>query len=102
LPTFDSKLRQDIEHWASINQVTMDVVAETQDISLKKLMAIDGLGLIPAANHSVFRQIADGELIEIAPLKGVTEELFLISAKRKIANPIAASLMEKFVLIAEG
>lgn len=98
LPTFDSKLRHDIEHWFQLNGLQMDVVAETQDISLKKLMAIENIGLIPAAPHTVQRQIEQGELVEIGHLNGVTEELFLISADRKIANPIAAKLMKSFHL----
>lgn len=98
LPTYDSKLRHDVDHWARIHEVNMDIVAETQDISLKKLMALEGIGLIAAASHTVTRQISIGGLIEIGSLKGVSEELFLISAERKISNPYAAKLMNSFTL----
>jgi len=96
VPTFDSKLRHDIEHWAKQNQIKMDIIAETQDISLKKMLAGEGIGLIPAAPHNVAQQVESGELIEVGPLKGVFEELFLIAAERKIANPIAAKLFKTF------
>lgn len=96
VPTFDSKLRHDLEHWAKHNQIAMDIIAETQDISLKKLLAIEGIGLIPAASHNVSQQIENGELIEVGQLKGVHDELFLVSAERKIENPIAAKLFKSF------
>lgn len=96
LPTYDSRLRQDLDHWAKLHQVELNVVIESQDISVKKLMAINEMGLIPTATHTVAGQVARGELIEIGPLQGVHEELFLITAKRKIENPIAAKLNESF------
>lgn len=98
LPTYDSKLRYDLDHWAKVHNVGFNVIAETQDIGMKKLMAINGLGLIPTATHTVARQVASGELIEVGRLQGVYEELYLLSAQRKIANPIAAKLMSSFVV----
>ncbi len=98
LPTFDSRLRQDLEHWATLNKIDLNIIVESQDISIKKLMAVNAIGIIPAAPHSVNGQVARGELIEIGSVQGVYEELFLISAKRKIQNSIAAQLMKNFSL----
>ncbi len=98
LPTYDSRLRYDIDHWFKLNEVAPNIVAESQDIAMNKLMAISGLGLIPAAPHAVSRQLQSGELIEVGQLKGIHEELFLISAHRKIENPIAAKLMSQFTV----
>ena len=96
LPTYDSKLRYDLDHWAKSQELELNVIAETQDISMKKLMAVGELGLIPTATYTVTRQVLSGELIEIGKLQGVHEELFLLSAQRKIENPIAARLMKTF------
>jgi LysR family transcriptional activator of nhaA len=96
LPTYDSKLRFDIDHWAKIHEIELNIVAEGQDIATKKLMAIEELGILPTATHTVTRQVLNGELLEIGQLQGVHEELFLISAQRKIENPIAAKLMGSF------
>ena len=96
LPTYDSKLRYDLDHWAKSQEVELNVIAETQDIGMKKLMAVSELGLIPTAAHTVTRQVLSGELVEIGQLQGVHEELFLLSAHRKIENPIAAHLMKTF------
>lgn len=96
LPTYDSKLRYDLDHWSKTFNIEFDVLIESQDIAVKKLAAVAGLGLLPAATHTVTRQMLGGELIEIGPLKGVSEELHLVTAQRKIENPIAKELMRSF------
>ncbi len=96
MPSYDSKLRQDLDHWAKLNKVELNVVIESQDIAVKKLMAINEIGIVPAASHSVAGQVFRGELIEIGKLQGVSEELYLISAQRKIANSIATKLQQQF------
>lgn len=98
LPTYDSQMRYDLEHWLKLNEITVDIIAETQDTALKKLMAINSMAMIPAASHTVQRQVLSGELFLIGELKNVTEELYLISAQRKITNPVAAELMKVFIL----
>ncbi len=96
LPTYDSKLRQDLDHWAKLNKIELNIITESQDISVKKMMAISELGLIPTATHTVSEQISQGVLVEIGQLQGVYEELFLVTAQRKIENPIAAKLRDTF------
>jgi LysR family transcriptional activator of nhaA len=95
-PTYDSRLRQDLDHWAKLNKIELNIITESQDISVKKLMAVSELGLIPTATHTVTGQINRGELVEIGQLQGVYEELFLITAQRKIENPIASKLRDMF------
>lgn len=96
LPTYDSRLRQDLDHWSKLNKVELNIIIESQDISVKKLMATSQLGLIPTAAHTVTEQILSGELVEIGHLQGVYEELFLVTAQRKMENPIAAKLRDSF------
>lgn len=98
LPTYDSKMRYDIDHWSQLTSVPLDILSESQDIAIKKLMAISGMGLLPAAAHTVSKQIDNGELVEIGKLHGVQEELFLVTAQRKIENAIAKDLFKTFVL----
>ncbi len=98
LPTYDSQMRYDLEHWFNVNHVRVDVIAETQDTALKKLMAVNDMAMIPAASHTVTRQVYEGDLIEIGQLQTVFEELYLVSAHRKITNPIASALMKDFIL----
>jgi len=96
VPTYDSRLRYDLEHWSKTTGITVDVVAESQDIAVKELMAARGLGLMPTSSPAVARALAAGELVEIGELRGVFEEIFLVTARRKIENPVAAQLMKNF------
>jgi hypothetical protein len=61
-------------------------------------MAINEMGLIPTATHTVIGQILRGELVEIGQLQGVHEELFLVTAQRKIENQIASKLKDQFTV----
>lgn len=96
LPTYDSKTRYDLDHWARMQNIEFNIIAEGQDIAMKKLMAVNELGIIPTATHTVTRQVLTGELIEIGKLQGVHEELFLLTAQRKIVNQIAQKLVATF------
>ncbi len=96
LPTYDSKIREDLDHWAKVHKLELNIIIESQDIAVKKLMAINEMGIIPTASHTVTRQILSGELVELGVLKGVSEELFLVTAQRKIENVIASKLMQIF------
>lgn len=96
LPTYDSRLRQDLDHWAKLHKIELNIVIESQDISVKKLMAIHEMGLIPTASHTVKGQVSRGELVELGQIQGVHEELFLVAAHRKIENPIASKLKDSF------
>ena len=97
-PTYDSRLRQDLDHWAKLNKIELNIITESQDISVKKLMAVSGIGLIPTATHTVTGQVLRGELVEIGQLQGVYEELFLITTQRKIENAIASKLRDTFTV----
>lgn len=96
LPTYDGRLRQDLDHWAKVNKIELNILIESQDIAVKKLMAINELGLVPTATHTVTGQVLRGELVEIGQLQGVHEELFLLTTQRKIENAIAAKLRDYF------
>lgn len=98
VPTYDSRMRQDLDHWAKLNAIEMNIVVESQDIAIKKLMSVSAMGLIPAASHTVTGQVLRGELVEIGQLQGVSEELFLLKASRKVENQIASKLYDTFVV----
>jgi hypothetical protein len=56
------------------------------------------MGNIPTATHTMTGQVDRGELIEIGQLQAIHEELFLVTAQRKIENQIASKLMSSFVV----
>lgn len=95
-PTVHSKLRRDLDHYFKVNDIRVDRIAETQDTSLQKLLGQKGLGLIPIAKVATDDLIREKKLIVLGKLDGIFEEIWLMSARRKVDNPIAASLMNSF------
>lgn len=99
LPTRHSKLRHDVEHYFLQNEISFELVAETQDMSLQKLMGIQGMGLIPVPEFAVAEFVAQKRLFKIGEMDAVTEEYWLVSANRRIQNPVALALMNSFKLL---
>lgn len=97
-PTIHSKLRRDLDHYFKVNQIRVDRIAETQDTSLQKLLGQKGVGLIPITQLATEDLVQEKKLIVLGKLPGIYEEIWLMSANRKIGNPIAASLMKEFAL----
>lgn len=98
MPTYDSQLRYEIEHWLKLQNLNVEIVVESQDTSLKKMMAVAGAGLVCSTAFSVSEFVDKGSLIKIGDLTGVTEELHMIVANRKMNNPIANKLFKSFSL----
>lgn len=95
LPTSHSKLRHDLNHYFKLHGLRILPVAETQDTSLQKVLAEHGVGLAP---FSEVKGAGDESLLRLGKLEEVFEEIWLISAQRKLENPIAAKLMNTFTL----
>ncbi|RZA06516.1 MAG: LysR family transcriptional regulator [Proteobacteria bacterium] len=98
LPTRHSKLRHDLDHYFRSHAIWVDPVAETQDTSFQKLLGVAGVGLIPAPLFAVDELLEDKSLVEIGRLPDLSEEIYLMSASRKIENPVARKLFENFKL----
>jgi len=96
VPTYDSKLRYDLDHWVKLNEIDLNIIVESQDIGMKKLMAVNEMGVIPTATYTVTKQVLSGELFEIGKIEGVYEELLLLTAQRKIGNPLLKCLVKSF------
>lgn len=96
LPTFDSKLRHDIENFFRTHNLNPEVLVQTQDTSIQKLLAEEGLGLVSLPKFSAQQLVEEGKLINLGTMEGVHEEFWLISTKRIIDNPIASELARKF------
>ena len=97
MPSLHSKLRHDLNHFFQANKITIDVIIETQDTSIQKLLGNEGMGLVPLPDFAGKELIKEGKLIKIGSLPRVTEDFWLISSPRKFSNPIAETLMQKFV-----
>lgn len=98
MPSLQSKLRQDVEHYLKLRDIHVLVKAEIQDTSLQKLLGSHGDGLIPIAFPAAEELIAAKELVVVGALEDVHEDLWLIAAHRRIENPVAAAIMKSFRL----
>lgn len=97
-PTSHSRVRHDLEHFFESLKILPSVIAETQDTSLMKNLALQGLGLVVIAEPVIQQFVKAGQLTVIGRMKDHTEELWLISAQRKLQNPVADLLMKSFSL----
>lgn len=95
MPTVHSKLRHDLDHYLKGMQVVVDCVAETQDVSLQRLLGVNGIGLIPVPRVAL-QEMQEDDLVELGELPGVFEEYYLVSASRKIENPISSKVLKSF------
>jgi LysR family transcriptional activator of nhaA len=96
MPTRHSKLRQDLDHYFETHHIRVDISAETQDTSLQNMLGSKGLGLLPVSAIGAQSLLKGGGLIELGVLEGITEEIFLVSASRKIENPVSSKLLKTF------
>ena len=96
IPTGDSRVRHEFENFAKSSEFQVEVIAETQDMMVQKLLALREVGLTVMPEFAVKDYLEDKSLHRIGALDDVNEELFLITASRKIQNPGAAWLMKNF------
>jgi LysR family transcriptional activator of nhaA len=97
LSTHHSQLRHDFDHFLQANQIQCQVVAESQDTSLKVLLSSQGVGLcvLPEVVAKV-QPTSGAALHRIGRLKNVFDEYWIIEGQRLIENPVAKKLMERF------
>lgn len=96
LPTAHSRVRHELEHYLSDQVLHIDVVAEVQDTSLMKSLALGGQGLVVVAEDAVRDLLANQSLYKIGQMDDYFEEIWLITAQRKMQNPIAQALLKQF------
>lgn len=96
MPSLQSRLRHDVEHFLKLNDIHVNTIAEVQDTSLQKLMGTHGDGLIPIALPAAEELVSNKELVNLGVLQDVHEELWLIAARRRIQNPVASAIMKEF------
>lgn len=96
LSTHHSQLRHDLDHFMDSQNIQIQVVAESQDTSLKKLMGLQGLGLIPLPEVVMKPLVDEGKLIHLGRLKNVFDEYWLIEGERLVENPVVKKLMSRF------
>jgi len=98
LPTPHSQIRLDIDKFFYKRKIDIDVTIETQDTTFQKLMGIAGMGLVVLPQFAGQEYIMAKKLVEIGTLSQVTTDYWMVTAQRKIVNPISAHIMANFKL----
>lgn len=96
LPTAHSRVRHDFEHFLESNQLSVNVLAETQDTSLLLSMALAGKAMTVMAAPAVADFLQTNKLVKIGDLKSYFEEIWLIASQRKMQNPLGEKLLKTF------
>jgi LysR family transcriptional regulator, transcriptional activator of nhaA len=96
LPNYDSQLRSDLDHWFKLRSIDVDVVCESQDMALKKQLALKGLGLVASTEAAMKNEMQSHQIFEIGSLSNVFENIFLLTQERKILNPALKTLLKQF------
>lgn len=93
LPTEQSAVRLRIDQWFERHEITPRIVGQFEDSALLKTFGAGGMGVFPAS------ELVEAELREmyrvkrVGPCEGVTEQLYLIGAERKIKHPLVQRLL---------
>jgi len=102
MPTMHSKLRHDLDHFFKKLNLSVDVIIETQDTGVQKVLGCEGLGLVPLPEFAAQELVRQKKLMYLGRLKGLAESIWLISSPRKIDNPFITGLMENMKIHFEG
>jgi LysR family transcriptional regulator, transcriptional activator of nhaA len=98
LPTFDSSLRQKLDSFFQVNNLTLDIAAEVEDKASEIDLAQKGVGIMAMMKSLIPHYQKNKTLVPLYELKGVQEEIWMIIGKRKIINPLALYAMKNFQL----
>jgi LysR family transcriptional regulator, transcriptional activator of nhaA len=98
LPTFDSSLRQKIDSYFQEKHISLDIIAEVEDKATEIDLALKGMGIVFAMKSTVAHLLKEKQLVELMSLNELAEEVWLITGKRKILNPLALHAMKNFFL----
>lgn len=96
IPTNDSSVRHEIESYFRKSKVQPDYIAEAQDVMIQKLLALEDMGMTVVPELAVQEYVDQKKLYLLGKLDNAFEDLYLVSATRKIENPVASEIMHSF------
>ncbi|MES2525584.1 MAG: LysR family transcriptional regulator [Bdellovibrionota bacterium] len=86
LPLANTRLRMGLDGFFRQHNLKIDVIGETKDFDMQKLIALEGLGLIAAPLHMVNDYIQDGQLTVIGNVPSLQEELYILFNSHHLGN----------------
>ena len=95
LPATTMGLRRSLEQWFQLHQLKPRVIAEFEDAALMETAALDGLGFIPVLNQAADLMAAHYGLRLIGATEECRQQLYAISAERKLTHPAVVAITAK-------
>jgi LysR family transcriptional activator of nhaA len=95
LPTDHSQQRFELDQFFLNNDLDVEVIAQTQDTSVQKLLALAGEGIIFLPEFAAHDYVKANQLLELGSLEGFEAQYFLISSNRTIKNPALSSIIDQ-------
>lgn len=96
LPTPENPVRHEFEQFCLREGLSVEIFSEAQDVMVQKLLAIQGYGLCVTPDYAVREYLRDGKLIRLGELPGLTEQLYIVSAQRRIPHPTVDVLVNRW------
>ncbi len=96
LPTKHSKLRYEIDRYYKDNSMRYDLVTECQDSAVKKLLAVNGKGIVFLPLSLENHLLGSYDLVEIGVINELSETFWLSYPKSILSNSITDSLLKSF------
>lgn len=93
LPSIDSGLRNGFDALAERLGVRPQIAAEVDDMAMMRVLAREDIGLAVLPPIVVKDELANGRLIEAAPLESITESFSAITLIRRFPNPLLSRLI---------
>ncbi|MEM9374736.1 MAG: LysR family transcriptional regulator [Pseudomonadota bacterium] len=94
LPTADSGYRNGIDLMVDRLGLSLNIVAEVDDMAMLRLLAREDLGIALLPPIVVTDELASGQLIEVSPLPDVVEVFSAITLKRTFAHSALEGLLD--------
>jgi len=94
LPTQNTNLRRSLEKWFQSLGIRPRIVAEFEDGSLMKLVAMGGAGFIPVASVVADEAVERYKLDVIGSTEKCTDQFYAITAERRLTHPAVVMITQ--------
>ena len=93
LPTSDSSIRLGFDAYVDRLGIEPQIAAEIDDMAMMRLLARERVGHAVVPPIVVQDELADGLLVEVAPIPGLVETFVAITPSRRFPNPLLRTLV---------
>ncbi|NNU79440.1 LysR family transcriptional regulator [Halovulum dunhuangense] len=94
LPTIEGTIRAGFDALMARLGIAPRIAAEVDDMAMMRLLARADAGLAVVPPIVVRDELAQGLLVEAAPLPGIIESFFAVTLERRFPNPLLGELLQ--------